>query len=131
MELEYGIRGFTLKWSEFRRQFVRITYDSRLQAPTESATLRYVLAHEMSHIICQHKGNTWIFWAEESPAWAFYHVFHQGIERQSDSLAAYLLMSIEDMLEMRHQEPWYIARQLDVPEKLVPLRWEIYQKYKR
>lgn len=130
-DLEYGIQAITVRWRRYRQQFIHITYHAGLDDPSVSALRRKVLAHELGHVICQHRGDMWILWSEDTPAGAFHHELNRVQERECNSLASYLLISLADLESLRCMEPWYIARRLDVPEDLVALRWEIWHKFSR
>ncbi len=60
--------------------------------------------------------------------WTNHYVWGCREERNCKYLTSYLLIPKRALEELEGMEAWYIARRLDVPDFLVPLRWEIVQK---
>src|SRR5689334_3755490 len=131
LPLDYGIMGFTYRWRRYGRWFVRIAYDIALDEPERSAERRHVIAHELCHIICGHRGQMWILWDPDTPAGRFHYHFNRYQERECDLLASFLLIPLRCLQEADGEDPEYLAGLLDVPEKLVWLRRELFLKWGR
>lgn len=125
------IEAVTARWKGPGRHFINMMYDLSLKEPSQSAQKRYAGAHEFGHILCRHKGDMFVLRRPGSRPGAFDRFLDKKQERESDYVAAYLLVPMKALEELAGQEPWYIARVLDVPEKLVGLRQEIWEKWKK
>jgi hypothetical protein len=129
--LPEAIDGVAIRWRKYGRQFGQITLNPQLKEPENSARLREAQTHEYTHLYCKHSGDLFILWRPGSQMERFTRYLNEYQERQCRYVSAYLLVPIQALRDMAGMEPWYIARHLDVPEELVHLRWEIYQKYGR
>ena len=112
-----------------------ITFNCELNEPEHSADKRYATAHEAGHILLDHQGWFTVWRArtqdEVDKGHGLECLTRNRQERECDLAAAYLLIRRSTLEELRDEEPAYIAAVLDVPEYLVWLRLEIYQRYGR
>lgn len=131
VELPWNVEAIAARWRVGTEEFATIAYNRELLKPEASARKRHAGAHEYGHIFCEHKGDLFIMWRATDGPDTFERLVSRGQERESDEVAAYLLVR-QDALKMMHgQVPWYIGRNLDVTEGLIPIRWYIYQKFGR
>jgi hypothetical protein len=133
--LPRGVEGALLRWPG-RPPYVVMLLEERLRELEQSARRRYVIAHEMAHLLLGHAGSEVVLKRmRRSGGWALQGTFAEwteGVqERECDFVAAYLLVSSDALHEMEGLEAGYMARILDVPEELVRLRWEIWSKWQR
>lgn len=107
-----------------------ITFNDDLKELARSADKRYGEAHEFGHIFRKHRGQ-FIVWRSGSGGIEGNYSGRgaRWEEREADMAAAISLIPIQALREMRDMQASYIARQLDVPEHLVKLRFEIWQKH--
>jgi Zn-dependent peptidase ImmA (M78 family) len=133
--LPRGVDSFLMRWRWAGREFVVMMLDERLREIEQSARRRYVVAHELAHLICGHQGSEWVLRRVRGEQWAVQLGFGEWLdgkqERESDVVAAYLLVPMRALREMEGMESGYMARMLDVPERVVELRWEIWSKRSR
>lgn len=130
------VQAVTARWKGRRsgtsgRRFTRIAFDWGLKEPEESARKRHAGAHELAHVIGRHRGDLFVMWRPEREPAGFEKHMGRVQERQCEYIAAYLLVPLGSLKEMEHEEGGYVARVLDVPEHLVRLRWEIWQRFGR
>jgi hypothetical protein len=126
-----AVYAMTVRWVNYQREFVGITYNSKLKEPEASALKRHVSAHEYGHVVCSHKGDLFVMWRSEREPGGFDHWLDRVQERQCEHVAAYLLVPLKALEELAGMEKSHIARVLDVPEHLVELRWGIWRKWGR
>jgi hypothetical protein len=121
--------AITARWKGERRHYIRMRFNDELREPTESARDRHAQAHELAHVILRHRGDFWVMWEAGGPCPGFWADLESLQERQCEYLAAYLLIPLRDLVALKNETQWYIARTLDVPEHLVELRWVIFRKF--
>jgi Zn-dependent peptidase ImmA (M78 family) len=129
----------------WNREYVAITLNAELKEDWASHRRRHAKAHEYGHVIADHKGSIFVMKAmermesregeddEEEPdldleVGSFDGWIETLQEKESEEVAAYLLVPGRVLRETPGMERWYIARMLDVPEHLVKIRGEMLQK---
>jgi hypothetical protein len=126
-----AVHAMTVRWVNYEREFVGITYNVGLKEPEQSALKRHVSAHEYGHVACSHRGDLFVMWRSQKEPGRFDHWLDRVQERQCELVAAYLLVPLKALKEMEGMERGYVARVLDVPEHLVEMRWDIWKKWGR
>jgi hypothetical protein len=129
--LPRGVYAMAARWYRGRDLFEDISLNSKLHELTESAWRRYAVAHELAHMLLNHQGDFFYLWRAAGGLDPFQSFIERSQERQSDQAAAYLLIPKEHILDCRRDEHWRVAAGCDVPEHLVPVRWEVYKKFNR
>lgn len=106
-----------------------ITFNQELKEAGRSSDLRYGEGHEFGHIFRKHRGQ-FIVWKDGSASYDRKVDRKAGWEeREADLAAAYGLVPLSALREMRDLDAGQIAAFLDVPRHLVELRYEIWRKY--
>jgi hypothetical protein len=115
-----------------RRHYVSMAFNHVLQEPERSAVLRETQAHEFIHLFARHPGNYWVKWGYQKHSYAEQlHWLDARQEAECRLLSAYLLIPAAELFEHWNEDAAYIAAVCDVPEHLVPVRWDVYRKYGR
>lgn len=111
-----------------------ILLHTRFRLLKMSAYSRYLKMHEMAHIILNHPSEYVAVWPTADTV-CLYGIGPRPLsvqvrnwcERQANLAAAYVLVRANAIHEMEGYDMWYMARKLDVPEFLIPLRKEIIE----
>lgn len=134
-ELPDEVEALVVRWKEEGHGFVRIAYHVGLREETATARKRHAEAHEYAHVICRHRGTEFLMRRGVPPEMRAAEPFEAHLDRcregECDMVAAYLLVPREALWEHRGMETSYIARVLDVPVRLMELRWVIWRKWGR
>jgi putative CRISPR-associated protein (TIGR02620 family) len=125
------VEAVLVRWKKYGKRFTQITFNDVLREPAYSARLRQAGAHEFGHVVCSHRGDLFVMWRAGTDIDRFARHLDECQERQCDYVAAYLLVPLQTLRDLKNMEASYIARQLDVPEHLVKLRFEIWKKHHR
>ena len=120
--------GFRLQVEANRSLVEVIGINADLRTFQRSAQLRVTQAHEWAHIWLRHEGRLFPMWGGSGDplntgSTARYERVRQ--DRQADSVAAYVLVRRDALREMGGHDSTYIARTLDVTERLVEVRYTL------
>jgi hypothetical protein len=128
--LPRGVQAMTYWWRRRsdEAEFVRITLDQSLVRPSASALRRYASAHEWGHILCGHPGYFWAMWKEGARELSYLPPRDPRLERECDWVSAYALVPVESFVALHGEPRVEIARRLDVPPRLVDLRWDLFRR---
>lgn len=130
-QLGRRLEAQTLRWRDHHRHYIGFLVHSELKRVSKSARRRYVLAHELAHALCKHEGAYFYLWKADGKHTSGCQHDDSPEERQCDLVAAYLLIRLDALLQLAEEGDEFTARVLDIPEFLVPLRWEIYKQLGR
>jgi hypothetical protein len=129
--LPYYVDAVTFRWRRQGEELVAFTYNERLLELSQSARKRHAQAHEFAHEFCKHRGNVFIMWGAGTECVGLEGYINNKQEHQCECIAAYLLVPMRAFRELRDCEAEQVARLLDVPARLVELRWAIWLKFGR
>lgn len=105
-------------------QVESVLYNTELRRIERSALHRYAQAHEWGHIYREHVDNLLWYALDACP---LDKRGRNAQEREADQIAAFLLVRPLSLSDMAHCDRVYIARTLDVPERLVSIRFSMIE----
>lgn len=132
-DMPYYVQAMTVRWRESAETVTIFNLNGWLEALEASADLRHARAHEFAHVLLGHKGTQFIMWSAEVQARCegLESYMSSKQEHQCECISSLLLVPVWMLQALDSDDRGYIAATLDVPEHLVTLRWEIYQKLGR
>lgn len=130
--MPYFVQAVTFRWREAGERITLVSLNEGLQEPQESANRRHAQAHEFAHLWANHKGTEFIMWgvAALPRCTGLDSYIHSKQEHQCECIAAVLLVPVWMLRELEGDSA-YVAGVLDVPEHLVRLRWDVFQRFGR
>lgn len=105
-----------------------VTFNRELLEPERSDDRRHAYAHEFGHIFLKHRGYFIVWRAEEGEMLTLDRFVRNKQERECNVVAAYLLVRRAALKALQDMDASYVAATLDVPESLVQMRWDIWQR---
>lgn len=127
--LETGYMGFMTRRKGKFRHYIRMGLSVDLREPEQTARKRDTQGHEISHAVLMHRGDLHL-WRAGYLSSNIEHM-EKCKERACKVLTSYFLIPRPYLEANKSEEPWKLAVELDVPEDLVGLRWEIWGKFGR
>ncbi len=131
VEMPNGVEGAATQWDSRGEQLIGLLYDQSLLKRVKTAQRRFIKAHEFGHVVGDHQQNYITLRTRGKTPGPYDKWREKENNRECDFIAAYLLVKRGVLKEMRGLERGYIAALIDVPEKLVEMRWDIWKKLDR
>lgn len=126
-----SVLASTSQWRCRPDRFADIAFNVLLAEPEWSPYNRHAIAHEFAHIFCRHRGDLFILWRNGYGPDPFERFIDDTQERQCEYMASYFLIQRRALLDLHNASNQEIAQIVDVPERLVPLRWYIWDRFQR